>query len=133
MPFRLSSDASSMGIGAVIAHCFPDGLVRPVVYASRSLSKSKNNYSQTEKEGLAIVYWLKKFYQFLYGWFFTFVTDHKPLVTIFGAKQGIPPIAAARFSVGLSFCQDTGIIFSFRGLRTMEMRCSLSFTFTFWC
>ena len=24
------------------------------------------------------------------------VTDHKPLVTIFGAKNGIPPIAAAR-------------------------------------
>ena len=106
-----------MEIGAVIAYCFPDGLVRPVAYASRSLSKSKNNYSQ-----MAIVYWLEKFHQFSYGWYFTFVTDNKPLVTIFGAKQGIPPIAAARFSVGLSFCQDTGIIFSFRGLKTMEMR-----------
>ncbi len=85
-----------MGIGAVIAHVFPDGLERPVAYASRSLSKSENNYSQIEKEWLAIVYGVKKFHRFLHGRYFTLVTDQKPVVTIFGAKQGIPPIAAAR-------------------------------------
>ena len=83
-------------IGAVIAHVFPDGLERPGAYASRSLSKSENNYSQIKKEGLAIVYGVKKFHQFLYGRYLTLVTDHKPLVTIFGAKQSIPPIAAVR-------------------------------------
>ena len=39
---------------------------------------------------------MKKFHQILYGRYFTLVTDHKPLVAIFGAKQGIPPIAATR-------------------------------------
>ena len=98
-PLRLSCDACSMGIGAVIAHVFPDGLERPVAYASRPFPKSEKIYSQIEKEGLAIVFGVTKFHQFLYGRYFTLVTDHKPLVTIFGANQGIPPIASARHFV----------------------------------
>ena len=39
---------------------------------------------------------IKKFKQFLYGRHFTLITDHKPLTTILGLKQGVPPIAVAR-------------------------------------
>ena len=42
------------------------------------------------------MYGVKKFHQYLYGCTFTLVTDHKPLTTILGPKNGILPLAAAR-------------------------------------
>ena len=92
----MAADASSYGVGAVILHTMPDGTERPIAYASRTLSSSERNYAQLEKEALALIFAVKHFHQFLYGWIFTMVTDHKPLMTILGSKKGIPPLAAAR-------------------------------------
>ena len=84
------------GIGAVISHVIPDSSEYPIAYESRSLSKSEQNYSQLEKEALAIIFGIKKFHKFLYGKPFTLVTDHKLLVTILGPRSPVSTLAAAQ-------------------------------------
>ena len=93
---RLAYGASSYCIGAVISHGMYDGSERPVAMASRTLTKAERGYAQIEKEALSLIFGVKKFHMYLYGNSFTLVMDNRPLVTLFGAKTGIPTLAAAR-------------------------------------
>ena len=78
----------------MISHKMDDGTERPISFASRSLSAAEKNYSQIDKEGLALIFGVKKFHNYLYGRKFTLYTDHKPLVNLF--ERAIPAMAAAR-------------------------------------
>ena len=106
----LECDASQYGIRAVISHRFTDRVERPIAYVSRSLSPAEKNYSQTEKEGLAIVFGVTKFYMYLFGRKFTLHTDHKPLLKIFSPQGATPVLATScfqRWAILLSsYCSD---------------------------
>jgi len=43
LPVGISCDASNVGIGAILFHCFPDGSERPIAIASKSLNRSQHN------------------------------------------------------------------------------------------
>ena len=98
IPIGIACDASSVGIGAVLFHRYPDGSERPIANASKTLTDTQRKYSQIQKEALAVIFALKKFHQFLYGRQFILVTDHKPLVAMFSPTKGTPALAANRLA-----------------------------------
>ncbi|KAL0821769.1 hypothetical protein ABMA28_005190 [Loxostege sticticalis] len=94
----LTVDASPNGLGAILSQEGPDGLERPISFASRTLNSAEKKYSQIQKEATAIIFGVRRFHQFLYARSQPFIlrTDHKPLVSIFGPHHGIPEISANR-------------------------------------
>lgn len=92
----LTCDASPYGISAVLAHRFEENRDRPVCFASRTLSPAEKGYPHIEKEGLAIIFGVRKFFEYLFGNEFILQTDNAALTRIFHPEKEIPEIAAAR-------------------------------------
>ena len=93
----VACDASPYGIGTVLSHSGEDRTkLRLVAFASCTLAPAERNYSQLEREGLALVYGVKRFNQFLYDRRFTILSDHKPLEGIFHSSRQLSYMSTAR-------------------------------------
>ena len=90
LPFHLQTDASGVGIGAVLLQEDPESdILHPVAYHSAKLKKHQLGYSTIEKEALALVLALKRFECYLHPSSQTILifTDHNPLDFIHAMKN----------------------------------------------
>ena len=80
--FILDTDASDIGLGAVLSQIQDDGTERVVAYASRVLTKPERRYCVTRRELLAVVTFIQHFRPYLLGRSFTLRIDHGSLTWI---------------------------------------------------
>uniref|UniRef100_A0A0A9Y5C8 RNA-directed DNA polymerase n=1 Tax=Lygus hesperus TaxID=30085 RepID=A0A0A9Y5C8_LYGHE len=83
----IQADASQFGLGACLLQ---EG--QPICFASRVMNQFEKNYSQIEKELLAICFACDRFHYYIYGRSATVQSDHKPLQSLF--KQDLAKIPA---------------------------------------
>ena len=85
--FILETDASILGLGAVLSQKQMDQKLHPVAYASRALNPTEKNYSVTELETLAVVWAITHFRSYLYGGDVTVITDHSAVKSVLEAPN----------------------------------------------
>ncbi|CAF1349799.1 unnamed protein product, partial [Rotaria sordida] len=86
LPFKLQTDASGDGIGAVLLQITANG-DRPLAYMSKKLTKTQTNWPTIEQECYAIVQAIEKWDKYLRGHEFILETDHEPLVHFTNKEQ----------------------------------------------
>lgn len=91
-PTKISADASSYGIGAVLLQLV-DKQWCPIAYASHVMTNTETRYAQIEKEALAITWTCEKFSQYILGKRVLLEINHKPLVPLMTYKHldNLPP------------------------------------------
>jgi len=85
--FRVVTDASGSGLGAILVQLDDDGRERVVWFAGRALTDAEKRYTTGERELLAVRWAIKKFRCYLYGTKFEVYTDHKPLTHMKTSKN----------------------------------------------
>lgn len=95
-PILIQCDASPSGVGAVLCHRMADNSIKPVAFASRTLQPAEKNYSQLDKEALAVIFAVKRFHSYVWGRPFKIYTDHKPLLALLGEAKEIQQLYSPR-------------------------------------
>ena len=86
LPFKLQTDASTEGIGAVLLQVTQNG-DRPLAYMSKKLTKTQTKWPTIEQECYAIIQAIEKWDKYLRGQEFTIETDHEPLLSFTSKEQ----------------------------------------------
>ena len=86
LPFKVQTDASQFGIGAVLLQSYPEG-DRPVAYLSKKLTPAQQRWAPIEQECYAIVSAIEQWHPYLHGANFVLESDHKPLETLMRKSQ----------------------------------------------
>nr|GEV38219.1 hypothetical protein [Tanacetum cinerariifolium] len=86
MPFALMCDASDFAISTLLGKRQEKHL-RPIHYASMTMTEAKSKYTKTEKEILVVVYVFEKFRSYLIMNKSIVYTDHSALKYLFAKKD----------------------------------------------
>ena len=78
LPFEIMCDASNFAVGAVLGQRI-DKKLTAISYASKTLADAQHNYTTTEKELLAVIFALEKFWPYILGSNIIVYTDHAAL------------------------------------------------------
>ena len=97
--YLLETDASGLGLGAILAQRQSDGTTRPLAYASRSLQRHEQNYGVMELEALGVVWAVRHFHPYLYGNRCHVYTDHEALKSLLNTPH--PSGKLARWGLSL--------------------------------
>jgi len=82
LPFHLHTDASNIGIAAVLMQEH-NKILHPVAYFSKTLNNAQRSYPATKKEALSLVSSLEHFRHIILTYCVNVYTDHMPLIGIF--------------------------------------------------
>ena len=85
--YILYTDASDVGVGAVLVQEDGEGEERVISYASKAFSGSEKNWTTTEKEAYAVVWALQYFHPYVYGRKVVIYIDHKALKWLKNVKH----------------------------------------------
>ncbi len=83
----MCTDASSLGVGAVLMQTSESQRPHAIAYASRVLNSAESKYSVTHLQALAIVWGLKHFRDIIHGYVITVNTDHSAITQRFWGKN----------------------------------------------
>ncbi len=96
-PAVIETDASLKGLGAVLIQ---DN--KPVRFLSKALTSSEMNYSNIERELLAVLFACEKLHIYTFGRKVTVHTDHKPLQSTFQKPISLAPAWLQRMLLRIS-------------------------------
>ena len=96
-PAIIETDASQKGLGAVLVQGN-----KPVRFLSKALTTAEMNYSNIERELLAVLFACEKLHTYTFGREIVVHTHHKPLQTIFQKPISLAPSRLQRMLLRLS-------------------------------
>ena len=103
---KILVDASPVGLGAILMQ-EEDEVSYVVAYASHALTSVQQRYSQTEREGLAVLWACKHFHLYIFGKPILVLTDHKPLLGLYNNPKAQLPVRMQNWALRLQPYQLT--------------------------
>jgi len=103
LPFHIAMDASDIAVGAVLGQ-LEDKKPYAIYYISKNLTPAELNYTMTEKEFLAVVHTINKFWLYITGYQVFVHTDHSAISFLMNK-----PITNGRISHWLLLLQEFDI------------------------
>uniref|UniRef100_A0A914XA95 RNA-directed DNA polymerase n=1 Tax=Plectus sambesii TaxID=2011161 RepID=A0A914XA95_9BILA len=119
--FILYTDASKVGLSAILSQKGGDGKIHPIAYACRRCSPAEQNYCATDLEAAALVFGVKRFDTYVRCYPLSVYTDHSALQALMTAKD--PSARMIRWRIAL---QEYDLVIRYRAGRINTNADSLS-------